>query len=375
MKRIMFLAFIGVTVFFHAANANQGIKDNEVVLCQAAPYSGLLAAANSESISGALAYFEYVNKKGGVSGRKIRLETRDDKQDPKLTLELTQQLVDKGCFALFMYRTSPSLQAILPLVNSQSIPLVAPQVGPQFLYDDTNKTIFNIRASYREEVTRAIEQLVSTGISRIALVHATDAFGQEGVAGVDEARKKFKFDIVGKQALDNRSPEVQAAVDMIVSTAPQASLIVMGNKPTAEIVKRVKAKGVYSQFITLSNNSSQAFVDELGKDGHGVMVVQVIPHPQSAWIGLTKEYIKLQKESPNLKISYGSYLGFISAKFFVEGLKRSGKNLTRERFVDSLSAAREIDLGGLTISTAGNLGRTGTFIELTMIGRNGQFIR
>jgi len=76
-----------------------------------------------------------------------------------------------------------------------------------------------------------------------------------------------------------------------------------------------------------------------------------------------------------LKLSYGSYLGFISAKFFVEGLKRSGKNLTRERFVDSLSAAREIDLGGLTISTAGNLGRTGTFIELTMIGRNGQFIR
>ncbi|MFN7668700.1 MAG: ABC transporter substrate-binding protein, partial [Burkholderiales bacterium] len=224
MKRIMFLAFIGVTVFFHAANANQGIKDNEVVLCQAAPYSGLLAAANSESTSGARAYFEWVNKKGGVSGRKIRLETRDDKQDPKLTLELTQQLVDKGCFALFMYRTSPSLQAILPLVNSQSIPLVAPQVGPQFLYDDTNKTIFNIRASYREEVTRAIEQLVSTGISRIALVHATDAFGQEGVAGVDEARKKFKFDIVGKQALDNRSPEVQAAVDMIVSTAPQASL-------------------------------------------------------------------------------------------------------------------------------------------------------
>jgi hypothetical protein len=67
--------------------------------------------------------------------------------------------------------------------------------------------------------------------------------------------------------------------------------------------------------------------------------------------------------------------GFVSAKVLVEGLRRAGRNPTRESFIRGLEAMQKVDLGGLMV-TYGADDHTGSeFVELTMIGKDGQLVR
>ncbi len=126
--------------------------------------------------------------------------------------------------------------------------------------------------------------------------------------------------------------------------------------------------------MTLSNNSSQAFVRSLGPAGIGVIVSQVTPAPHLVSSGLGQEFKLAAKES-GATVSYAAMEGFVAAKVLVEGLRRAGRNLTRESFIRALESVRRIDLGGLMVSYSETDHTGSEFVELTMISRDGRFLR
>jgi len=73
--------------------------------------------------------------------------------------------------------------------------------------------------------------------------------------------------------------------------------------------------------------------------------------------------------------SYSSIEGFIAAKVLIEGLRRAGKQPTREKLIAGLESLKQFDLGGLDVTYGPEL-RIGTsYIDLTIIGKNGKFVR
>jgi branched-chain amino acid transport system substrate-binding protein len=125
--------------------------------------------------------------------------------------------------------------------------------------------------------------------------------------------------------------------------------------------------------LTLSNNSSEFFIKDLGEDGACVIVSLVTPAP-FGYSNIAKELKKAAKET-NATVSYAALEGFINAKVVVEGLKRAGKNLTRAGFVKALESIKSEDFGGMTVSFGPNDHTGSEYVDLTMIGRKGQFIR
>jgi ABC-type branched-subunit amino acid transport system substrate-binding protein len=67
--------------------------------------------------------------------------------------------------------------------------------------------------------------------------------------------------------------------------------------------------------------------------------------------------------------------GFIAAKLFVEGLRRSGRNLSREKFIETLESMNNVDLGGFYAGFSPKSHSASRFVDLTIIGRNGKFLR
>ncbi|MES2932221.1 MAG: ABC transporter substrate-binding protein [Pseudomonadota bacterium] len=357
------------------ALAEDGISEKTILLGQTIGVTGTIAGPVKEMTEGANAYFELINSQGGIFGRKIDLRILDDKFDPKLTASNAESLIKKQrVFAMFQTRGTPHTQAVLALLKENQIPLIAPGTGATLFHQPINPLLFNVRAKYQTEVEKAIEHLSTTGVKEIGVLYVDDSFGLDGLEGFNNAMTARSLKPVTVTKFDRVKPDYQATADAVIKANPKALLIISSSKNTIEAIKAIRAKGSQMQLVTLSNNSSQSFIKELGPAGAGVIVCQITPAPNLSTTELGKEF-KTAAKASGATVSYAGMEGFIAAKVLVEGLRRTGRNLTRERFIDALESMKKVDLGGLMINYNNKTHSGSEFVELTMIGKNGNFIR
>ena len=158
-----------------------GVDDsNALVLGQSLPLSGPSAKLGLDYRRGALAWFEAVNREGGIHGRKIKLISLDDKYEPPLTLINTRELLQRNdLLALFGYVGTPTTKVALPLIEAAEVPLVAPMTGASLLRQPELRMVFNMRTSYRREIAAMVDEMVRDAPSHCDR-YQDDAFGQDG---------------------------------------------------------------------------------------------------------------------------------------------------------------------------------------------------
>jgi ABC-type branched-subunit amino acid transport system substrate-binding protein len=335
-----------------------------------------VAGAVKEATAGAQLYFDHVNAKGGVHGRKIVLESMDDGVDPKKTPEVFRKLIEeKQVFALFLSRGTPTNEAGSPVLEAAKVPLIAPSTGAMSMYNPPRKYLFPVRASYQSETFKIVPQLVNLGIRRIALFYVDDSFGKDGLAGLQQAMKQAGLEPVAVANYPRATTKVEEAVATIAKADPQAVVMVTLADAGVAFVKQLRKTGKSPMFITLSNNSSNAFIKNLGEDGIGLAVSQVSPYPFSGGETITREFLALLKERKDMVASYSSMEGFIAAKVLVEGLRRAGKQPTRDKLIAGLESMKQFDLGGLDVTYGPGLRAGTSYIDLTIIGKAGKFVR
>lgn len=361
--------------FFCLAYAEDGVTDTRILIGQTVGLTGTIAGPVKEMNEGANAYLASVNSRGGVNGRKIELLTLDDKFDAKLAAANAELLIKKErVFALFQNRGTPLTEAITPILAANKIPLIAPSTGAMVFHAPVNPLLFNVRAKYQDEVRKGVEHFATIGSSSIGLLHVDDSFGTDGLAGFVSAMNERSMIPAIVASFPRTKPDYEVTANAIVKANPNALIIVSSSAHTIAIIKAIRAKGSLVQIMTLSNNSSQSFVQELGPAGTGVIVSQITPAPNSVTTGLGKEFMALAKAN-NATVSYAAMEGFVAAKVLVEGLKRAGRNLTREGFVRALESIQKFDMGGLMVSYAPTDHTGSEFVEMTMISKDGRFIR
>lgn len=359
----------------YSATAEVGVSDKTILIGQTVGVTGTVAGPVKEMNEGANAYFSLVNKQGGVHGRKIDMIVLDDKFDPALTLANAETLIrEKEVFALFQGRGTPHTQGLLPLLEANNVPLVAPSTGAAVFHEPAHRLLFNIRAKYQDEVIKAIEHFSTIGINAISILHVDDAFGLDGLEGFKKGMAARNLKPVSVSKFARVKPDYNAAAAEVIKANPAALVIVSSAKNTAEVIKAIRAQGGRMQLMTMSNNSSDSFVKDMGPAGTGVIVTQITPAPHLMTTKLGQEFMRAAKES-GATLSYAAMEGFVNAKVLVEGLRRAGPRLTRNGFVQAMESMRRVDFGGLMV-TYGPGDHTGSeFVELTMIGKDGRFMR
>jgi branched-chain amino acid transport system substrate-binding protein len=358
-----------------SATAEDGVTDSTILIGQTIGITGQIAGAVKELNEGANAYISQVNKRGGVNGRKIQIISLDDKFDPALSAKNAERLITEDkVFALFQNRGTPHTEAILPIMTANHVPLVGPSTGATILHTPVNPLLFNVRARYQAEILKTVEQFSQSGITQIGLVHVDDSFGRDGLAGYNFAMAARKLTPAMIAKFDRVKPDFPPIVDAILKAKPHAVLIVSSAPTAATIIKMVRTAGNNTRFMTLSNNSSDAFVKSLGDYAPGVVVSQITPAPHLITSKLGQEY-KIAAKASGATVSYAAMEGFIAAKILVEGLRRGGRKLTRESFIQGLESMRNVDLGGVDISYGPDDHTGSEYVELTIIGKDGKFRR
>jgi ABC-type branched-subunit amino acid transport system substrate-binding protein len=352
----------------------QGVTDSQIVLGQSVALTGPAQQLGLDMQFGSKLYFDYVNARGGVNGRKIVLKTLDDGYESARAVENTKKLIhDDKVFALFGYVGTPTSAASMPIFTEAKVPFVGPFTGAESLRNPVNRYIFNVRASYYDETEAIVQHLTAMSIDKIAIFYQNDAYGQAGLAGVERAMKKRKLELAAKATVERNTVEVKQAVETMVKVQPQAVIMISAYKSCAAFIKAMKAQNANPTFWNVSFVGSKALAKELDKEGRGVQISQVVPFPWDSTVPVVKEYRKLLDEAKG-EPGFGTLEGFISAKVMVEGLRRAGKRLDREGFVRAMESI-DADVGGFRVTFAPDNHSGSKFVDLTIISKDQRFVR
>lgn len=334
------------------ARAEQGVSEHEIHVGVSVPLSGPASGLGLGTQRGFGTYFNNVNARGGVLGRKIVANVKDDGYEPERTNANTHALIEKeDSFVLFDFIGTPTSKAAVPLARRFSVPYLFPFTGAEFLRNPTDPYIFNLRASYFNETETLIEHFTKDlGLTKIGIFAQNDAYGDAGLSGVVRALSKRKLKIVGEGRYKRNTVEIGEGLALVEKAAPEAVILVGAYQACAEFIKRAKAGPLAkTRFANISFVGTEDLIKAMGPAGEGTYVSQIMPSPTRSELPIVKEYRKAMAASQIKVLEYASLEGYVNAAFLTDLLEKTGKDLTREKFLKTIGDY-SADLGGLKAS-------------------------
>ena len=369
-SRLMLAAFLAIAATPQYAYAQK----TDLVIGQSAPLTGPYAGGMSSVIAGEKLAFEEVNKRGGIYGRKISLITLDDAFDPKRSLENAKNLAEQeNAVALFGFVGTAQTATVLPYINERKIPLISVYSGSPALRIKANPYFFTTQASYADELVKITRNLVAIQNSRIAIVYQDNDFGKL----LQPLAEKIVVAEGGTMAISRplaaNGSDAAAVAQSLIESKPQSVILLVAGPPVVNYVKANKAiLGVPLYTLSLSINAPT--IKALGDDARGVAVARATPYPWNGITALPKNFGHLMKATGK-EIDYDHYVGYINALVLIEALRKAGKNITPETVTQSMEKLNNLDLGGQRFNFSPQNHHGSNFVEITVIGPNGKFIR
>ena len=374
LNRRQFSMGIGATALagFGVARAQ---SEGRIVLGQSAAFSGPAAQLGIQFNQGAKLFFDQLNAAGGVGKRMVEIRTLDDGYEPDRCAENTRKLLADDVFALFGYVGTPTSLAAVPLFTQAKVPFFAPFTGAESLRQPFNRLVFHVRASYYDETALIVRQLVNLGVKKIAVFHQNDAYGKAGLDGVNKALAEHKLPLAGAATVERNSVDVAAAVEKLVAAKPDVVVQIAAYGASAAFVRAARKAGFGGTFYNVSFVGTQALADELGKDGAGVVVSQVVPSPYQPSRQITREFLDaIKKGGDKVQPNYSSMEGFLAARIFTEGLRQaaaSGK-ISRDSFISGMEGLGTQVISGFPVSFGPNDHTASSFVEMSMLTGDGR---
>ena len=362
-------------LFGTASFAEDGVSGKTILFGQVAALTGPAQDLGQGMRQGILAAFDEANRSGGVSGRTLELKSLDDGYEPEKTVVATKQIIeDDKVFAMIGAVGTPTSKASQPIATEAKVPFIGPFTGAEFLRDPYNRYVVNVRASYFEETEAWIEHLTKDlGVTKIAILYQDDAFGLAGLEGVQRALAKRKMSLVASGSFKRNTTAVKSALLDIMKSKPEAVVTVAPYKPVAAFIKLAHQVKFNPVFVAISFVGSDSLAQELGSDGAGVIISQVVPFPWDDSLPVVASYQKaLGADDAKAKPGYVSLEGYMVGRLAVEALKRIDGEPTRGKLLDAIYRA-PFDLGGLTLSYGPARNQGSDQVFFTILQADGSF--
>ena len=364
-------ALVGVTL-----EDVRPVGAGELVFGQSAALSGPARALGQGMRLGLLAAFEAINQKGGIHGQRLVLDSLDDAYEPEAAIANTRELIQRNIFALVGAVGTPTSLAAQPIATEAGVPYIAPFTGAEFLRDaQLRPNVLNMRASYYQETEEMVARLtMDLGVRRIGILYQNDSYGRAGLEGLRRAVARHGLPLVAEADYPRNTEAVKVALLDLRRSRPEAIVIIGAYRPAAALIRWARRLDFNPYFINISFVGSSALARELGSDGTGVYVTQVVPFPTDPSLPVVAHYQQaLAAVAPESTPDFVSLEGYLAGRLVAEGLRLAGPNPTREGFLDALQKAETVNLDGflLRYGPADNQGSDQVY--LTTIDSQGRF--
>ena len=361
-----------------------GVTSNSILIGSHQPLTGIAAPGYSEIAPAENAFYQYVNAKGGVNGRKITFKYVDDAYNPAQTPTVVRQLVlQDGVFAIVSGLGTPTHETVVPYLNANKVPdlFIAsgcdcwnnPKAAP---YTFGYQTDYTIEA-------KILGQYVTKNFKgqKVGYIYQNDDVGVGALKGLAQVIPKAS--VVAKQpySLNDLTSAAGLSNQVAAMKAAGAQVVVLFtvNFGTASVLKSAAAIGYHPQYVVSQIGSDPPIVGGLlgtanASLENGVITDGYLPSEDDVanpWISLFKKIHDQYDASEPFdgNAVYGMSAGYL----FVQALQGAGKNLTRQSLINVLntkgSTYKGPGLVPLAFSSTNHGGYTGGQIAMV---NNGQ---
>jgi branched-chain amino acid transport system substrate-binding protein len=358
------------------AAAEEGVTADTILFGQSAPLDGPASALGQGMRRGILAAFDSANRAGGIHGRMLKLISRDDAYEPDRSILQTRKLIEEDkVFALIGAVGTPTSKAAQPIAAAANVPFIGPFTGAAFLRDPKLSNVINVRASYDAETEAWIKHLTEDlKVTKIGIFYQDDAFGRAGLDGVKAAMAKRGMELAAEATYERNTVAVKTALLTLKRAEPEAVVMVGAYTPCAEFIKLARKISFNPVFVNISFVGASALARELGADGQGVIVSQVVPFPWDASLPVVADYqAALTAEDPQAQVDFVSLEGYLVGRLAIAAIEKSGADLRREGLLATIRTTGKFPIGGLVMTFGPDKNDGLDDVFMTVIQADGSF--
>jgi branched-chain amino acid transport system substrate-binding protein len=342
-------------------SAAAGISAKEVKIGGVYAFTG--PSPSYEASYGALAYFDMINAKGGVNGRKIRFVTRDGKYQPGDTLQAAKQLVEQeNVFALFHVLGTPTNLALQNYVDQQKVPHVYVETGASVFGADLKKHPWTVgyQPPYTNEGEAYGRHVAATKPNgKVGILYQNDALGSDFTKGFEHGIQGSQVKVVARQPYEVSDPSVNSHVSNLKASGADVFLNATTPKFAAQAIRQAGAIGWHPlQLLPSLDASPELVLKPAGLAASRDIVSMAWFKSPSEFPGdpAVKEFVDaLAKYRPKgNKNSAAVQRGWIAAQLFTRSLQTM-KEPTRDglmKAVLTMNTTLPILLDGVSIKTS-----------------------
>jgi len=325
-------------------SAEMGVTDTSVLVGCSNSFSGPLVYPGTQLVNyGLEVYIKYINDQGGVHGRKILTKYYDDGYKPQNAVANTRRLVERDkVFAILCSQGTSPVMATVKYLTQKKVPLLFPFQGVPI---KGVKTIFTSFVPYPTQSEIVVTWLVKEkGFKRIGMLYQDDKYGYTFRDPAKKVLKKMGLKLVAAESYKRGAVDLSAQIAKLREANLDACLLVCTPKPGAAALKEAHKQGWKgTRLISSGPLTDEKFIILSGGVGEGVWGLSLWPDPVHSNAPAVVEYRNIMKKygkNKNNKPNRYSIFGYFYAKLFVEGLKRAGKDLTRESYISALEGMK-----------------------------------
>ena len=355
-----------------------GRASRKLVVGQSVPLTGAADQIGLAYLNGAKLYFDAINARNGAAGYRIEVKALDDGYSPAKAAANARQLMDEEVDALFGFVGTASCDAAFAAARPSNTLFFAPFAASDTLREPAFSNAFHIRPALADEAYKMVRHCATLSQDRIAVFGEDDAMGRAGLAAVQQAITDLKRPpLVASAFAPVNSDKVDAAVALLGKAQPQAIIQVSLFSTSAAFIRAMRKTGFAGQFMNFSVVGIDPLFAALGPDIGGVIISQVVPSPRSMGTPIIKEYMDVLNKTDQSP-SYESVEGYIAARAFAEGVRRSaaaGGKVDRAGLQKAFESMTDYDVGGFRLNLRAKKYESVRLVDLVTIMPDGKVVR
>lgn len=326
-----------------AAAAVPGVSDTEIVIGSWGPQDGPAGAYGviDRSIAG---FFKKVNDEGGINGRKVRFIYENDSYQSAKTVAAVKKMVEEDkVFALVAGLGTANNLAVMDYLVQNNVPHVGPATGSTALAVPLKKNVYAVQLNYMTEATLLTQYALDTLKSKkFAVFYQNDAFGKEGLDTINGVLKKAGVPEATAVSYETADTNFSAQALKLQTSGADAVILWAVPKPGGSVLAEMDKIGFKPKILASAVLNDPSIFQLAGPGIDGVVIPAWLP----AYDDLTNPKIvqwqaDMKKYAPNEQIGGFALSGWTEAQILAEGLKRAGKDLTREKFLQTMDSMKD----------------------------------
>ena len=324
---------------------------------------------------GAKAYFDAVNRAGGIHGRQIELLKADDEFNAdKAKDNALRFAADPSVLALIHPQGTRQTAEIMKAVRD--LPIIGPNTGATALHKSGAKNVFWVRTNYDQEVVRLVKLADNLGLKRFGLVYPNDPFGQSVLESFQASLARRKIEAVGIASTPGTASlevEVEAAAQQLAKLPAQVLIMSLAGTAPA-FYQAYRAAGGASLCYGLSVSGTAANLAKLSKGNDRPFFSVIVPSPNAQKFEIVRQYRRDMKTAGFESESLVSLEGYVDAYVLAEGLRRAGPKADRESLIAGLESLSNFDIGGVRLNFGKNVRQGNSYTDTVTVDGSGRLI-